>query len=377
MDTGRLASEFNGRYGSKPRIFRAPGRINLIGEHTDYNGGFVLPCAIDFATYVAAAKRDDRNIRVASLNFGRPFEFSLDELDQAVDTTWARYVQGVALLLERSGRRLVGTDILIDSTVPVGAGLSSSAALEISTAFALASIAGHKIEGMQLAKLGQAAEHEYGGVKSGIMDQFTSVFGQAEHALFLDCRSLAWESIPVSGARFVICNTKTKHDLADGEYNKRRAECEEAARFFGCEFLRDVSLSDFERRSREMPENIRKRARHVLTENERVLKSVEALRKNDLAVLGELINESHNSLRDDFEVSSVELDIMVEIARVERGVLGSRMMGGGFGGCTVNLLSPDAAPNFHKTVSEKYLEMTGINCEIYDCRIDRGVDEIS
>ena len=221
------------RYSREPRVFRAPGRVNLIGEHTDYNEGFVLPAALDFATYVAAASRDDRRIRVASLNFDRGFEFDLDDALQQTDNTWAKYVQGVGLILERLGYRLSGADLLIDSDVPVGAGLSSSAALEISTAFALATLSGHEVDGMQLAKIGQAAEHEFAGVRSGIMDQFASVFGQANHALFLDCRSLEWSPIPVSNAQFIICNTKAKHDLAESEYNKRRSECEAAAELLG------------------------------------------------------------------------------------------------------------------------------------------------
>ncbi|MEP6789211.1 MAG: galactokinase family protein, partial [Acidobacteriota bacterium] len=204
MDIGKLRSAFKTKYGNDPRVFRAPGRVNLIGEHTDYNDGFVLPTALDFATYVAAGGRNDRRIRVASSNFDREVEFDLDQPLPQTEDTWAKYVQGVGLILEREGYRLGGADLLIDSDVPIGAGLSSSAALEISTALALASLAGHKIDGMKLARIGQAAEHEFAGVKSGVMDQFAAVFGQENNALFLDCRSFEWSPIPLSNARFII-----------------------------------------------------------------------------------------------------------------------------------------------------------------------------
>ncbi|HEX3101290.1 MAG TPA: galactokinase, partial [Pyrinomonadaceae bacterium] len=357
--------------------FRAPGRINLIGEHTDYNEGFVLPAAIDFATYVAGAARNDRVIRVASLNFEHELEFDLDEAPREGEKTWARYVQGVALILEREGYRLRGADLLIDSDVPVGAGLSSSAALEISTAFALSTLAGHSVDGMELAKIGQTAEHEFAGVRSGIMDQFVSVYGEAGHALLLDCRSLEWSPIPVSHARFVICNTKAKHDLAESEYNKRRAECEEAAAFFGWRSLRDVTWDEFEARAADMPKVPRKRARHIITENGRVLNAVTALRSHDLPELGKLLNESHESLRRDFEVSSNELDLMAELARQQNGVLGARMMGGGFGGCTINLMGPGNHPYFAEKMSEHYYRVTGIVPDIYECELGRGVCEVS
>ena len=376
IDLDNLRSAFAAKYGTVPRIFRAPGRINLIGEHTDYNEGFVLPAAIDFATYVAGVVRNDRRIRVASLNFEHEREFDLDNPPVRAETTWARYVQGVAMILERQGFRLRGTDLLIDSELPVGAGLSSSAALEISTAFALAVLSGHTVDGMTLAKIGQSAEHEFAGVRSGIMDQFVSVHGQPGHALLLDCRSHKWSSIQVAPARFFICNTKAKHDLAESEYNKRRAECEAAAEFFGVESLRDVSLDEFERRSGEMPEIPKKRARHVITENARVLKAVAALGNGDLVDLGRLIDESHESLCRDFEVSSDELDLMTELARQQKGVRGARMMGGGFGGCTINLMEPGDHHQFIKNMSENYHRATGIVPDIYECEIGRGVSEL-
>ncbi len=377
MELQSLKRGFSERYGGVPRIFRASGRVNLIGEHTDYNDGFVLPAALGFATYVAAAVRDDRRIRVASLNFDRELEFDLDQPLQESEKTWAKYVQGVGLILEREGFSLRGADLLIDSDVPVGAGLSSSAALEISTAFALATLAGHQVDGMKLARIGQAAEHEFAGVRSGIMDQFVSVFGQKDHALFLDCRSMEWSAIPTSSAQFLICNTKTKHELADGEYNKRRAECEAAAAFFGKASLRDVTMEDLNERSDGMPEIPKKRARHIVTENARVESSVTALKSGDLAAFGQLMNESHTSMRDDFEISCAELDLMVELARASGEVLGARMTGGGFGGCTINLMKSGNHSEFIPIITEQYKNKTGIDPEIYSCKIGGGVGEVT
>lgn len=377
MDIEKLKSEFTQKYGGKPRIFRAPGRVNLIGEHTDYNDGFVMPCAIDFATFVAASTRTDRKIRVASSNFEGEYEFDLNDPNVEIDESWAKYVQGIAFILEKSGNRLQGANLLIDSDVPIGAGLSSSAALEISTGFALSSLSNIELEKWNLAKIGQTAEHEFAGVRSGIMDQFASVFGLENHALFLDCRSLDWSPIPLRSAKFIICNTKTKHELADGEYNKRRADCEEASNLLGHSSLRDVSLTEFNEKSNALPERLQKRARHVITENQRVLDAVDFLQKNDLAQFGRLMNESHESLRTDYEVSSEELDLMVKIVRQQKGVLGARMTGGGFGGCTVNLLESNVSQSFVEKVSSEYQKTTGISPEIYVCNASGGVSEIN
>lgn len=375
IDLTQLRSKFRAKYGTEPRIFRAPGRVNIIGEHTDYNDGFVLPCAIDFATYVAGRSRPDRNIRAASLNVENELEFDLDNINEPPAKTWTKFVQGVAIILERSGFRLGGADLLIESDVPTGAGLSSSAALEISAAYALASLSGHVVEGMELAQIGQAAENEFAGVGSGIMDQFASVLGQKDHALFLDCRSLEWSAVPVSAGKFVICNTKTKHDLADGKYNKRRAECEAAAGFLGKASLRDVTLDELNQAA-DMPKTPRKRARHVVTENTRVLEAVAALRGKDLEAVGNLINESHESLRDDFETSCEELDLMVNLARQQSGVLGARMMGGGFGGCTINLFRPGEDRDFASKIAELYQRETGIVPDIYECKAANGSCEL-
>lgn len=373
VDLSLLRQEFISRYGETPRIFRAPGRVNLIGEHTDYNDGFVLPAPIGFATYVAASPRDDRRIRASSVNFPGEFEFDLDSGERL--DGWARYVCGVALILEREGYPLRGTDLLIASDIPIGAGLSSSAALEVSVGFALTQLSGFEIDPMKLARVGQMAEHEFAGVRSGIMDQFASVFGHEGHALFLDCRSMEWAEVSVS-SRFLICNTKTKHDLAEGEYNKRRAECESAAAFFGKAALRDVSVEEFERRSWEMPEIERRRARHIIYENKRVLDAVETLRSGDIVAFARLIDASHESLRDDFQISCRELDVMVEAARRQPEVLAARMTGGGFGGCAIALLEDDASSDITDHIAAEYKTETGIEPEFYECRIMGGVREL-
>ncbi len=374
MNVNSLKAEFFSRFGGEARVFRAPGRVNLIGEHTDYNDGFVLPAAIGFATYVAAANRDDRTIRVSSSDLDGEYRFDLDDQGSRVQG-WAKYVQGVALLLESEGFRLGGADILITGDIPIGAGLSSSAALEVATGFALTQLAGLDIDGMRLARICQKAEHKFAGVRSGIMDQFASIFGRDGHALFLDCRSMEWSAVPVS-SRFLICNTRTKHDLAEGEYNKRRAECESAAAFFGKPTLRDVTVEDLERRSTEMPEIERRRARHVIYENRRVLDSVKALRSGDIAAFARLIDASHHSLRDDFQVSCRELDVMVEAAKRQPGVLAARMTGGGFGGCVIALMEEDAPPSIADLISAEYFAETGVMPEFYERRITGGVREL-
>ncbi len=376
LDVKRLTTEFEQRYGAKPRMFRAPGRVNLIGEHTDYNDGFVYPCAIDFATNVACLPRQDRRITARTLNLDRSFSFGLDDaIDESVPQ-WAKYVQGVALILERNGHRLKGADLMIDSDVPIGAGLSSSAALEISTAFALATVSGVRIDGIEIAYIGQSAEHEFAGVRSGIMDQFASVFGRRGHGIFLDCRSMEWKPIPVSNAKWVICNTKKKHDLAESEYNKRRSQCEEAAALLGKSSLRDVTAAELGSRSETLPPLLLKRARHVVSENNRVLSAVNVLENGSLVEFGKLMNRSHESLRDDYEVSSPELDTMVELARSMPGLLGARMTGGGFGGSTVNLVEAGRELEFAESIFTAYSDATGITPEIYHCEASDGMAEI-
>ncbi len=367
-----LRSEFQSRFNCEPRFFRAPGRVNLIGEHTDYNGGFVLPMAIERGTTVAAAAREDRKIFVRSVNLNETGEIDLNAPEQKLRGSWLDFVEGVARILERRGAKLRGADLLIDSDVPTGAGLSSSAALEISVGLALSEIFGSPIEKVQLALVGQAAEHEFVGAKVGIMDQYVSALGRKNHALLIDCRSLEAEQIPFATqeAAIVICDSKVKHQLAASEYNTRRAECEEAVEILreflpGITQLRDVGVGDFEKYAEDLPTIIRKRCRHVVTENERALNAAEALKKNDLTEFGRLMWLSHVSLRDDYEVSCRELDVLVEIASHCEGVLGGRMTGGGFGGSTVNLVRRESVENFTEKIRNEYRRQTNIEPAIY------------
>ncbi|HEX7177056.1 MAG TPA: galactokinase [Pyrinomonadaceae bacterium] len=359
IDTGMLRRAFRRLSAEEPRLFRAPGRVNLIGEHTDYNDGFVLPMAIDRGTVVAAAARPDRKVRAYSLNLNQTVEFDLDGPGAGRRGVWLDYVEGVARELEKRGTRLRGADLALDSDVPVGAGLSSSAALEISVGLALASVAGAEIDGVTLALAGQQAEHNYVGTQCGIMDQFVAAMGRRRTALLIDCRTLATIHIPLdsASAAIVICDTRVKHTLANSEYNTRRAECERGVEILKgllpqeVRALRDVSVEDFERHQVSLPEPVRRRVRHVVTENARTLLAAEALRAGDLEGVGRLMALSHRSLRDDYEVSCRELDTLVRVAETTEGVIGARMTGAGFGGCTVNLVRHGALENFRKTLS--------------------------
>jgi len=378
-----LAAEFQSRFGSVPRIFRAPGRVNLIGEHTDYNDGFVLPAALTLATWVAAAPRADRRLRIVSRAMPDSLEIDLDAVPPVEAHHWANYVVGVAVLLERSGRRLQGVDLLIESDVPVGSGLSSSAALELSSACALASISGYTLERLELALLAQKAEHEFAGVHCGIMDQYISAHGQAGKALLLDCRSLESRFIPVpDDLSIVVCNTMVKHALAGGEYNVRRQQCGEGVQLLaqhlpGVKSLRDVTPADLARYGAELPPLILRRARHIVHENDRTVRFAEALSNGDLPRAGRLMGESHRSLRDDYEVSCTELDQMVELAEKSGLCLGGRMTGGGFGGCTVNFVAASDAAAFAEHMRTSYLALTGLEPSIYVTAPGDGCGEVS
>jgi len=383
VDSLQLKSEFAEIYGREPRLFRAPGRVNLIGEHTDYNGGFVLPMAIERGTTVAAAVRDDRKIRILSVNVNEAGEINLDAPEKTRRGTWLDYIEGMARILERRNIILRGADLLINSDVPSGAGLSSSAALEISVGLALSEISASPIEKVQLALAGQAAEHEFVGAKVGIMDQYISALGRKNHALLIDCRSLEAEQIPFAAqdSVIVICDSKVKHKLAASEYNTRRAECEKAVEILreflpGITQLRDVGIRDFERYAAHLPEIIRKRCRHVVTENERTLNAAEALKKSDLNEFGRLMWLSHASLRDNYEVSCRELDLLVEIASQCEGVLGGRMTGGGFGGSTVNLVQRGSVENFTKRISDEYRRRTNNETAVYVSKAADGAKEL-
>ena len=370
-----IKTRFEAIFGRLPTtVILAPGRVNLIGEHTDYNEGFVLPVAIDRAILIAAALRHDREVHLHALNFDERTAFSLDRIERDEPRPWSNYQRGVAHVLQDRGLSLVGMDACILGDVPIGSGLSSSAAVEVATAFAFQALSGFELDRVEMALLCQRAENEFVGVQCGIMDQFIACLGQRDHALLIDCRSLDYEHVPLPpDAAIVVCDTMARRGLVDSEYNARRRECAEGARLLGVKALRDVSVEAFERRQGELPEVVRRRCRHVIHENERVLSSVEALRRGDLAEFGRLMNESHHSLRDDYQVSCRELDAMAEVAQRVAGVYGSRMTGAGFGGCTVSLVEAEAVERFRGQVARGYEAATGIEPSIYVCRAEDGV----
>jgi galactokinase len=383
MKAHELTQHFEKLLGGHPRIFRAPGRVNLIGEHTDYNDGFVMPAAVAFSTYVAIATRPDRKLIIHSVEFPGNFDFELDNLPQQRTGAWCDYVLGVASVLRQRGHKLQGANLFVHGEVPVAAGLSSSAALEVASALALMSLGTTHLPLPEVAQLCRQAENSFVGARVGIMDQFISCLGKAGHALLLDCRSLEFQFVPIpAGIQLVVCNTMTKHDHATGAYNTRRHECEEGVRYFqkwdpAIHALRDVSLELLGQHAHDLPATIGKRCSHVVRENQRTLDAARALTEGDLIRVGKLMRESHDSLRDLYEVSCRELDIMVDAAEGLPGFCGGRMTGGGFGGCTVNLVREEHAENFAKQIAERYRQKTGINPQIYLCTAEDGAGEVT
>ncbi len=367
---------------NETRTFRAPGRVNLIGEHTDYNDGFVMPAAIDLSTWVEVSLLEQRKLQIASENFNEEIEVDLDDRNLARRGHWSDYPVGVAVMLERAGHHLRGARLQIRSQVPIGSGLSSSAAIEVATACALIAVSGLKIDERELALLCQKAENEFVGARVGIMDQFVSLFGEAQKALLLDCRSLEFELLPLpDNVRLVICNTMVKHELASSAYNERRAQCEGGVKHLAkfvpnVRALRDVTIEQLEQFGSDLPEVVYRRCRHVIMENARVVSAAQALEQGDLNEFGRLMAESHRSLRDDYEVSSEELDLMVELARKVEGLYGARMTGGGFGGCTVNLVAVEHVEEFSKRIAENYEEATKLKPEIFICNASNGAEEV-
>ncbi|HCX31409.1 MAG TPA: galactokinase [Blastocatellia bacterium] len=382
IDAGGLHRAFRELYGNPARLFSAPGRVNLIGEHTDYNDGFVLPIAIDRRTFVAAARRNDSQVRVHSFDLDQEATFDLRR--RSIESKdWLRYIEGVARLLQEMGFELAGADIAISSAVPMGAGLSSSAALELSIGLAFLRLAEREVDLVQLALASQKAEHLYAGTKCGIMDQLTVAFGQKDHALLIDCRSLEVTPIELNLSEYsvVVCNTNVKHELAMSAYNERRAECERGVALLRekmpqIQALRDVNVAEFDEYANLLPEPIRRRCRHVVTENDRTLRAADTLRKGDVKQFGNLMLLSHRSLQNDYEVSCRELDVIVEIAMSYQGVAGARMTGGGFGGCTVNLVRRNAVVSFREFVESAYQHATGRQATSYVVKADDGVSEI-
>ncbi len=373
----RVTQEFECRFGAPPAfVVRAPGRVNLIGEHTDYNDGFVLPMAIDRAIWIAVRPRGDRRVIGHSLNFDQRIEFSLESVRNE-RAGWGEYLKGIAWGLQEAGYVLQGWEGVVAGDVPVGAGLSSSAALEMATARVFAVTSGLPWHPTTMVKIGQRAENEWIGVNCGIMDQMISAVGKAGHALLIDCRSLETQPVPLPpGTAVVVLDTATRRGLVDSAYNERRAQCEAAARFFDVPALRDVSMAQFQARASQLDDLTRRRARHVVTENARTLQAAEAMRRGDAVELGQLMSASHVSLRDDFEVSSDELNAMVACARREDTCYGARMTGAGFGGCAIALVRADAAHAFAATIVTCYQATTGITPNVHVCAATDGVEVV-
>ena len=380
-----MARTFRDLWGSSDvRFFSAPGRVNLIGEHTDYNEGFVLPIAVDYSAVIAAGHGSGSRIKAYSLDFAEMEEFDLAAAGRKKSGKWIDYVEGMARVLLEKNYKIGGANLLIGSNVPIGAGLSSSAAIETAVGLALAGLNGNELDRMDLVFAGQQTEHEYAGTKSGIMDQYVAVFGKEGHALLIDCRTLNSKAIrlDLSSAEIVVCNSGIKHALASGEYNTRRSQCEKGVEQLKRHLpeisaLRDVTRSDLERYQTELSDLVFRRCRHVVTENERTLDAAKAFETNDLELAGKMMRSSHISLRDDFEVSCPELDLLVSLAEDFDGVYGARMTGGGFGGCTVNLVERERTNEFIEYIARKYERETNRRAEVFIVKPSNGAAEIS
>jgi galactokinase len=387
MTIDQLKSAYEAAY-QKPAtdIFFAPGRVNLIGEHTDYNGGFVFPCALSFGTYILLSKNDEQKINFRSLNMEAVYSLELTQLSEPLpNKAWANYPLGVfAQFIKRGVAITQGYDILFWGNVPAGAGLSSSAAMEVVTAYALNDLLGTNYGLADLAKIGRAAEHEFAGVMCGIMDQFASAHGKVDHAIYLNCDTLEYDLVPVKldGIKVVVTNTHSPHKLDSGSFNDRVRQCQLAVEQINSvrpiQYLAELSQVDFDQvKDAITDETAHRRARHVVGEVQRTKDAVEALKNGDIVKFGQLMNQSHVSLRDDYEVTGPQLDALAEAAWKIDGVLGSRMTGGGFGGCTVSLVREDAIPAFIEKVGAEYTEKTGLTADFYIAEIGDGAHRIS
>ncbi|MBP6978677.1 MAG: galactokinase [Bacteroidales bacterium] len=382
----QLIQHFEIRYGTdsaSPRVFFAPGRVNLIGEHTDYNGGYVLPCALQYGTLLVVRFNEIKHLRLASLNFSYSADIPVAEASIKRGQEWINYPLGVIQQFNHAIPDLRGMDMLYEGDIPNGAGLSSSASIEMTTAFAINELFGLKWDMLSLIKASRKAENDFVGVSCGIMDQYAVGNGKKDHAIFLNCDTVEHQLIPLklNGYSLMISNTNKKRTLADSKYNERVDQCGQAVRylrgFLDIRNLGQVTLTDFEKFQQEIPDEIiRKRARHVISENNRVLHAVQAMHNNDLLTLGMLMNQSHDSLRHDYEVTGFELDTLVTAARSVPGIIGSRMTGAGFGGCTVSILRQDQIDRFQNEAGEKYHQETGLIPSFYLADIGDGVVEI-
>ncbi|MFC7321816.1 galactokinase [Halobacillus campisalis] len=387
MDMDQLKQTFQEfmDQGEEPKSFFAPGRVNLIGEHTDYNGGNVFPCALSVGTYALARKRNDTKLRLYSLNFPDlgVIEADLHQLKYDKSRDWANYPIGVTEVFQKEGFSLeTGFDVVYYGNIPNGAGLSSSASIEILTAVFLKSLFNLPVDMITMVQLAQKAENEFVGVNCGIMDQFAIAAGKKDHAVILDCDSLDYKHVPLkmSGLRLVIANTNKRRGLADSKYNERRQECEKALSLLQKEMdiqaLGDVTNEQFEMHSHLIEDPvIRRRAKHAVYENNRTLSAVDLLEKGDMKAFGQLMNESHISLRDDYEVTGTELDALVEAAWRE-GAIGSRMTGAGFGGCTISIVKEDEIQTFTERVGKAYREVTDIEADFYTVEVGDGAKKM-
>ncbi|HEY5008840.1 MAG TPA: galactokinase [Caulobacteraceae bacterium] len=375
VSPAQVRSRFRDRFGRDPRLFQAPGRINIIGEHTDYSGGLVMPAAIDRHCLIAAAPNGGRRLNVAAGVFGDEAQADLAAL--APTHSWMDYVGGVAAMLIGDGVDVPGADLWIESTVPIGAGVSSSAAIEVATAHALLALAGRAADGVQIARWAQRAENDFVGMPCGIMDQYASANGVAGGAMLLDCATLRAEPVRLpDAASFLLVDSMVRHNHVEGEYRARREDCETAAQLLGVAMLSQVAEADLAAALARLPEGPAKRCRHVVSENGRVRRAAEALGDGDLAALGQLMNQSHASLRDDMQVSTPEVDQLAAIAQQAPGVFGARMMGGGFGGCVIALVDAGAAGAASEAIRNAYAAVIGRTPDAFVCRAVAGASEI-
>lgn len=382
---GSLKERFQTTFDTtdEPIIVRSPGRVNIIGEHTDYNDGFVLPAAIDKAAYVAVSKREDDNISMYANEFGQKHDTSLAALTKT-EIGWPNYIMGVVDQLQKAGKAVGGFNLLVDGDIPIGAGLSSSAALECATVFALNELFALNITRAEMAPIAQHAEHEFAGVNCGIMDMFASLFGKKDHAINLDCRSLEYEYIPLDlkGYKILLLNTNVKHELSSSAYNTRRQQCEQGVAWVkehvpSVKALRDVTVAMLDEHVLPKDKLIYQRCRYVVDENNRLLQACEDLKKGDIHSLGKKMFETHDGLSRDYEVSCKELDFLVDQVRNNKAVLGARMMGGGFGGCTINLVEESAIEKLAAEVKEAYDAAMGLSLTHYVASVEDGTEIIS
>jgi galactokinase len=387
MNTDQLKETFISLYGegeNKVSIFFSPGRVNLIGEHTDYNGGYVFPCALSFGTFLVLRPNNKRLVRFATTNFDHRGELNLDEPFEKEGNSWINYPVGVLNEFRKRAKEIDGVDLLYSGDIPNGAGLSSSASIEMVTAYTMNEVFRFGFDRMELVKISQKAENNFVGVNCGIMDQFASGMGAADHALFLNCDTLDYKRVPLKldGMKIVIANTNKRRGLADSKYNERRSQCESAVEEIRKEknikHLSDLNLDEFNAVLHLISdETVKRRARHVITENDRTLRAIEALNHGDVESFGQLMNQSHDSLRDDYEVTGKELDTLVEEARKIDGTIGSRMTGAGFGGCTVSIVKEDSVEAFIRDVGKGYQERTGLKADFYVAEIGDGSKQIA